>query len=117
MFAAAKDIAIAVFQFITHGSARTFCIAPRSLLGLSCLVERTIPVMLSEPLSSHFGVSGNPIVFNIGMRFGGATAPRIATALVGPLDDLAGAYHLITCAPPSFIAVHVLSGHRREPPN
>ena len=115
VFAAVAIIAIGAFQLTMRGGASTFSIMQGSLLALLFLVEGTAPAMLAELFSSHFRVSGYSVAFNIGLGFGGGTAPLIATALIGPLGKLAGAYYLTACALLSFVAVYFLSDRSREP--
>ncbi len=60
-------------------------------------------------------VALSSVAFNVGLGFGGGTAPLIATALIGPLGRLGGAGYMTLCALVSFGALYRMSDRSREP--
>ncbi len=103
------------FFALAAGSPARFGVAQGSLIVLLFLVEGTAPAMLAELFSSRYRVSGYSVAFNIGLGFGGGTAPLIATALIGPVGRLAGAGYMAACALLSFGALYLMSDRSREP--
>ena len=104
-----------VFFEMAGGSVVRFGVAQGSLIVLLFLVEGTAPAMLAELFSSRYRVSGYSVAFNIGLGFGGGTAPLIATALIAPFGKLAGAGYMALCALLSFGALYLMIDRSREP--
>ncbi len=115
VFAAVALSAIALFQLSEHGSLALFCVTQGSFIVLLFLIEGTAPAMLAELFSTRYRASGYSVAFNIGLGFGGGTAPLIATALIAPLGRLAGAQYLVACAVLSLAAVYLMRDRSREP--
>ena len=114
VFALVRVSAIALFG-MAGGTVARFGVAQAGLIVLLFLVEGTAPAMLAEQFSSRYRVSGYSVAFNIGLGFGGGTAPLIATALIGPLGRLAGAGYMAACALLSFGALYLMGDRSREP--
>ena len=114
VFALVVVSSLALFG-LARASLTGFAVAQASLLVLLFLAEGTEPAMLSEQFASRYRVSGYSVAFNVGLGFGGGTAPLIATALIGPLGWLGGAGYMALCALLSFGALYLMNDRSREP--
>jgi len=114
VFALVCVTSVAFFD-IAGGGVGTFTVAQAGLIVLLFLVEGTAPAMLAELFSSRYRVSGYSVAFNIGLGFGGGTAPLIATALMAPFGRLGGAGYLVACSLLSFGALYLMVDRSREP--
>ncbi len=80
------------------------------------MIMGTAPAMLAELFPSRFRLSGYSLAFNIGLGFGGGTAPLIATALIGSTGyDMAAAAYLMAGALLSVGALYLMKDRSREP--
>lgn len=80
------------------------------------MIMGTAPAMLAEMFRSEFRLSGYSLAFNVGLGFGGGTAPLIATALIGATGhNLAGAAYLMVGAAMSIVALLLIKDRSREP--
>ncbi|MCF3946715.1 MFS transporter [Acidiphilium sp. AL] len=88
-FAAARDAASSGLWAVQIGFAL-----------LLALVMGAAPAMLSGLFPPRYRLSGYSLAFNLGMGFGGGTAPMIATALIGVTGSklAAGVYLLATAS-------------------
>jgi MHS family proline/betaine transporter-like MFS transporter len=114
VFALVCLTAVTFFAVAGESPAR-FGVAQASLIVLLFLVEGAAPAMLAEQFSSRYRISGYSLAFNVGIGFGGGTAPFIATALIAPFGKLAGAGYMVVCALLSFAALYLMSDRSREP--
>lgn len=79
-------------------------------------VMGTAPAMLAELFPSEFRLSGYSLSFNVGLGFGGGTAPLIATALIGITGfRLASAAYLMVGCALSVVALCLMMDRSREP--
>lgn len=80
------------------------------------MIMGTAPAMLAEIFPSHYRLSGYSFAFNIGLGFGGGTAPLIATALIEMTgENLAAAGYLMLGAAMSLVALYMMRDRSREP--
>lgn len=80
------------------------------------MIMGTAPAMLAEAFPSEYRLSGYSLAFNIGLGFGGGTAPLIATLLIGATgNSLASAGYLVVGALMSVVALYLLKDRSREP--
>ena len=80
------------------------------------MIMGTAPAMLAEIFPSHYRLSGYSFAFNIGLGFGGGTAPLIATALIGVTGlEMAAPGYLMAGALLSITALYMMQDRSREP--
>lgn len=84
-----------------------------SFLGV---VMGVAPAMLAEMFRSEYRLSGYSLSFNVGLGFGGGTAPLIATGLIGLTGtNMAAAGYLMVGAAMSIGALYLITDRSREP--
>jgi MHS family proline/betaine transporter-like MFS transporter len=110
-FTAVLFFALAAGTNILH-----FAIAQFGFAVFLGMVMGAAPAMLSELFRSEYRLSGYSLSFNVGLGFGGGTAPLIATALI----DLTGNYlaapaYLMLAALLSVVALFMMRDRSREP--
>ncbi len=93
-----------------------FIVAQFGYAVLLGMIMGTAPAMLAELFPSHYRLSGYSLAFNVGLGFGGGTAPLIATALIEVSGfTLAGAGYLMAGALLSIVALYMMVDRSREP--
>ncbi len=108
--------AIGFFELAGGPDLRRFVVAQLGFAVFLGMVMGTAPAMLAELFPSHCRLSGYSLAFNIGLGFGGGTAPLIATALIGATGfNLAAAGYLMAGALLSVVALYLMRDRSREP--
>ena len=104
------------FGMSLTGSIDDFVIAQFGFAVFLGMIMGTAPAMLAEAFRSEYRLSGYSLAFNVGLGFGGGTAPLIATALIGGTGyQLAGAAYLMVGAVMSIVALLLMVDRSREP--
>lgn len=107
--------AIGFFELAASRGVSGFWIAQLLFGILLGVIMGTAPAMLAEMFRSEYRLSGYSLSFNIGLGFGGGTAPLIATALIGLTgDNLASAVYLMIGAALSVSALYLMKDRSRE---
>ncbi|HZD92225.1 MAG TPA: MFS transporter [Pseudolabrys sp.] len=104
------------FELASGAQLWRFIVAQFGFAVFLGMIMGTAPAMLAELFPSHYRLSGYSIAFNIGLGFGGGTAPLIATALIGATGfNLAAAGYLMVGALMSVGALYMMVDRSREP--
>jgi MHS family proline/betaine transporter-like MFS transporter len=106
-----------IFFEMSEGPAlMKFVVAQFGFAVFLGMIMGTAPAMLAELFPSHFRLSGYSLAFNIGLGFGGGTAPLIATALIGATGStLAAPAYLMVGAVMAMGALYLMTDRSREP--
>lgn len=122
-----RSMLIIAFALIFCTATGFFALATRSALGAFALAQfgfavllgiimGSAPAMLAEQFPSEFRLSGYSLSFNLGLGFGGGTAPLIATALIGATGfTLSAPGYLMLGALMSIGALYMMQDRSREP--
>ncbi len=108
----------AVGLFALAGRGTLVAVASAQFGFAICLgvVMGSAPAMLAEQFPSQYRLSGYSVSFNLGLGFGGGTAPLIATALIGATQHkLAAAGYLTAAALLAIGALALMPDRSREP--
>lgn len=104
------------FGLSATGNMTDFVMAQFGFAVFLGMIMGTAPAMLAEMFRSEFRLSGYSLAFNVGLGFGGGTAPLIATALIGMTGNkLAGAGYLMVGCAMSVVALLLITDRSREP--
>ena len=107
---------ITFFELSGGSDLMRFVVAQFGFAVFLGMIMGTAPAMLAELFPSHFRLSGYSLAFNIGLGFGGGTAPLIATALIDATgNNLAAAAYLMLGALMSIVALYMMRDRSREP--
>jgi len=107
---------LSFFGLSASGSMSDFVIAQFGFAIFLGMIMGTAPAMLAEMFRSEFRLSGYSLAFNVGLGFGGGTAPLIATALIGGTGNkMAGAMYLMVACAMSIVAMYLITDRSREP--
>ena len=108
--------AIGFFELSEGPSLERFVVAQFGFAVFLGMIMGTAPAMLAELFHSEFRLSGYSLAFNVGLGFGGGTAPLIATALIGFTGyTMAAAAYLMVGAVMAIGALWLMSDRSREP--
>ena len=108
--------AIGFFVLAGRGAPVAFALAQFGFAIFLGMIMGSAPAMLAEQFPSEFRLSGYSLSFNVGLGFGGGTAPLIATALIGASGfGLAAAGYLMLGALLSIGALALMPDRSREP--
>lgn len=108
--------AIGFFELAGSSDLMDFVVAQFGFALFLGMIMGTAPAMLAELFPSHYRLSGYSLAFNIGLGFGGGTAPLIATALIGATGfNIAAAGYLMIGALMSIVALYMMKDRSREP--
>ena len=115
-FALIFSAAIGFFLLAGRGEWAAFALAQLGFAVFLGMIMGSAPAMLAEQFPSEFRLSGYSLAFNVGIGFGGGTAPLIATALIGASgSSLAAAGYLMLGALLSIGALMLMPDRSREP--
>lgn len=104
------------FELASGSDLVRFIVAQFGFAVLLGMIMGTAPAMLAELFHSEFRLSGYSLAFNVGLGFGGGTAPLIATALIGLTGyNMAAAGYLMIGALLSVGALYLMTDRSREP--
>ncbi|HKJ08498.1 MAG TPA: MFS transporter [Gammaproteobacteria bacterium] len=104
------------FQLAGEPELIRFMVAQFGFAVFLGMIMGTAPAMLGELFPSHYRLSGYSLAFNIGLGFGGGTAPLIATALIDATGyNVAAAGYLMVGALLSIGALFMMRDRSREP--
>lgn len=107
---------VGFFGLALSSDLNDFIVAQFGFAVFLGMIMGTAPAMLAEAFRSEYRLSGYSLAFNVGLGFGGGTAPLIATALIGATHyKLAGAAYLMVGAFLSIIALFLMRDRSREP--
>lgn len=106
--------AVGTFELAGKGDLFEFMIAQTALIIFLCIVLGTAPAFLAELFPSHFRVSAYSLSYNIGLGYGGGTAPLIATALIGAWGTVAAPAYLMLGAALALVALYAFVDRSRE---
>ncbi len=107
---------IIFFELASGSDLMRFVVAQFGFAVFLGMIMGTAPAMLAELFPSHFRLSGYSLAFNIGLGFGGGTAPLIATALIGYTgSNIAAPAYLMIGALMSIGALYLMKDRSREP--
>ncbi|MGC8519700.1 MAG: MFS transporter [Steroidobacteraceae bacterium] len=108
--------AIGFFVLAGRGALVEFALAQFGFAIFLGMIMGSAPAMLAEQFPSEFRLTGYSLSFNVGLGFGGGTAPLIATALIGASGfGLAAAGYLMLGALMSIGALALMPDRSREP--
>jgi MHS family proline/betaine transporter-like MFS transporter len=108
--------ALGFFVLAGRGARVEFALAQFGFAVLLGMIMGSAPAMLAEQFPSEFRLSGYSLSFNVGIGFGGGTAPLIATALIGASGfGLAAAGYLMLGALLSIGALALMPDRSRAP--
>jgi MHS family proline/betaine transporter-like MFS transporter len=108
--------AVGFFELASGSALVHFVVAQFGFAVFLGMIMGTAPAMLAEIFPSHYRLSGYSFAFNIGLGFGGGTAPLIATALIGVTGlELAAPGYLMAGALLSIAALYKMKDRSREP--
>lgn len=108
--------AIGFFELAGGSDLMEFVVAQFGFAVFLGIIMGTAPATLAELFPSHYRLSGYSLAFNIGLGFGGGTAPLIATALIDASGfNMAAAFYLMVGALMSIGALYVMTDRSREP--
>lgn len=107
--------ALPAFALIVGQGLIGFAIAQLLFAVFLGTVFGIVPTLMTELFCSEYRLSGYSASFNIGIGFGGGTAPLIATALIGLTGSKfsAGGY-LVVSAALSIVALYLMTDRSRE---
>ena len=112
-------ILVTAFEFFGLAEAQGiwgFVIAQLGFAVFLGMIMGVAPAMLAELFPSEYRLSGYSLTFNVGLGFGGGTAPLIATALIGLTGyNLAAAGYLVFGAVLSIVALWLMTDRSRQP--
>lgn len=115
-FALVFFTSIALFELATGPGLARFAVAQVAFAVFLGMVMGTAPAMMAELFPSHFRMTGYSIAFNIGLGFGGGTAPLIATALIDLTgQNLAAAGYTMVGALMAVVALYLMRDRSRLP--
>ena len=115
-FALIFAAAIGFFVLAGRGELLAFALAQFGFALFLGMIMGSAPAMLAEQFPSEFRLSGYSVAFNVGIGFGGGTAPLIATALIGASGfSLAAAGYLMLSALLAIGALALMPDRSREP--
>ena len=104
------------FELSSGSDMARFMVAQFGFAVFLGMIMGTAPAMLAELFPSRFRLSGYSLAFNIGLGFGGGTAPLIATALIDSTGyNMAAAGYLMLGALLSIGALYLMKDRSREP--
>lgn len=107
---------IGFFELAGTAALVSFAIAQIGFAIFLGMIMGAAPAMLAELFPSKFRLSGYSLSFNIGLGFGGGTAPLIATALIGMSGfNIAAAVYLMVGSLMSIGALYLMTDRSREP--
>ena len=107
---------ITFFELSSGSDLMRFVVAQFGFAVFLGMIMGTAPAMLAELFPSHFRLSGYSLAFNIGLGFGGGTAPLIATALIGYTgSNIAAPAYLMIGSLMSIGALYFMKDRSREP--
>jgi MHS family proline/betaine transporter-like MFS transporter len=107
---------IIFFEMSAGPSLMKFVVAQFGFAVFLGMIMGTAPAMLAELFPSHFRLSGYSLAFNVGLGFGGGTAPLIATALIAVTGStLAAPAYLMVGAVMAVGALYLMADRSREP--
>ncbi|WP_338466409.1 MFS transporter [Novosphingobium sp. ZN18A2] len=107
---------VTVFELAAGPGLMRFAVAQVAFAVFLGMIMGTAPAMLAELFPSHFRMTGYSIAFNIGLGFGGGTAPLIATALIDLTGhNLAAAGYMMVGALMSVVALALMKDRSRQP--
>ena len=107
---------VVFFELSSGSDLARFAVAQFGFAVFLGMIMGTAPAMLAELFPSHFRLSGYSLTFNIGLGFGGGTAPLIATALIDYSGwNMAAAAYLMFGAVLSIGALYVMKDRSRLP--
>ncbi len=108
--------AVFFFELSEGPTLIKFAVAQFGFAVFLGMIMGTAPAMLAELFPSHFRLSGYSLAFNVGLGFGGGTAPLIATALIGATGStIAAPAYLMIGALMSIGALYLMVDRSREP--
>lgn len=108
--------AVGFFELAGRADLISFVVAQIGFAVFLGVIMGTAPAMLAELFPSKFRLSGYSLSFNIGLGFGGGTAPLIATALISESGfNVAAAGYLMVGAVMSIGALYLMHDRSREP--
>lgn len=115
-FALIFATALSFFRLAGDGNFAHFIVAQFGFAIFLGMIMGTAPAMLTELFPSRHRLSGYSLAFNVGIGFGGGTAPLIAAALIGATGlNLAAAAYLMVGALMSIGALALMTDSSREP--
>jgi MFS transporter, MHS family, proline/betaine transporter len=108
--------AIGFFELAGGSNLMEFAVAQFGFAIFLGMIMGTAPATLAELFPSHYRLSGYSLAFNVGLGFGGGTAPLIATALIDATGlNMAAAGYLMIGALMSIGALYMMQDRSREP--
>jgi MFS transporter, MHS family, proline/betaine transporter len=108
--------AIVFFEMAGGPDLARFAVAQFGFAIFLGMIMGTAPATLAELFPSHYRLSGYSLSFNVGLGFGGGTAPLIATALIGATGhNMAAAGYLMIGAFMSIGALYMMRDGSRDP--
>lgn len=108
--------AIGFFELARGPELLKFIVAQFGFAVFLGMVMGTAPAMLGELFPSRYRLSGYSLTFNIGLGFGGGTAPLIATMLIDMTGStLAAPAYLMAAALLSIAALYFMKDRSRQP--
>lgn len=103
------------FALAKGGGLAGFWVAQLGFAAFLAMVMGAAPAMLVELFRSEYRLSGYSLAFNVGLGFGGGTAPLIATGLIGLTGHrLSAAVYLMVGAAMSIGALFLMKDRSRE---
>ena len=115
-FALTFFTALIFFELSSGSLLSRFVVAQFGFAVFLGMMMGTAPAMLAELFPSHYRLSGYSLAFNVGLGFGGGTAPLIATALIDSTGfNMAAAGYLMVGALMSIGALYMMKDRSREP--
>ncbi len=107
---------IGFFELASGSDLVRFALAQFGFAVFLGMIMGTAPAMLAELFRSEYRLSGYSLAFNVGLGFGGGTAPLIATALIGFTGfNLAAAGYLMVGSLMAIGALYLMTDRSREP--